>query len=109
MVDYNHKRTDMKYCLHLILLMSSVITYLSSSSQQSSGSIKSLNNVIDKNFKDADAQYKLMMRLLPANEFPKTFEHDSLKKSNSGWWCSGFYPGSLLRIYEQTHDTVLFN
>src|SRR5947209_8333145 len=99
----------MKYCLYVVLLMSSLFMCLSCSSQQGSSSIKSLNSMIDKTFNDADKQYKLMMHLLPDAQFPKTFEHDTLKTSNSSWWCSGFYPGSLLYIYEQTHDTVLFN
>ncbi|HEX5150718.1 MAG TPA: glycoside hydrolase family 88 protein [Parafilimonas sp.] len=68
-----------------------------------------LNEIINKNFSDADAQYKVMMKLLPAGQFPKTFENDSLRLSGPGWWCSGFYPGSLLYIYEQTKDTVLYN
>ncbi len=82
---------------------------LSCSSQQHATSGNDLNSMIDKNFKDADAQYKLMMQLLPAGQFPKTFQEDTLRTSNSGWWCSGFYPGSLLYIYEQTKDTVLHN
>ena len=27
--------------------------------------------------------------------------------SNSGWWCSGFYPGTLLYLYEQTKNSQL--
>jgi hypothetical protein len=99
----------MKYSLHVVLLIGSIVICLSCSSQQHAAADKALNSMIDKNFKGADAQYKLMMQLLPADQFPKTFEHDSLKTSNSGWWCSGFYPGSLLYIYEQTKDTVLYN
>ncbi len=99
----------MKYCLHVVLLISNIIVCLSCSSQQHVTAGKALNGMIDKNFKDAAMQYKLMMQLLPAGQFPKTFEHDTLQTSGSGWWCSGFYPGSLLYIYEQTKDTVLYN
>lgn len=69
---------------------------------------KGLAKTINKNFADADALYTVMMKALPAGRFPKTFQHDSLETSNSGWWCSGFYPGSLLYIYEQTKDAVLY-
>jgi hypothetical protein len=70
---------------------------------------RSLNEMIDQNFKDADAQYRILMRNLPQGQFPKTFEGDTLRTSGSDWWCSGFYPGSLLLIYEQTKDTVLYD
>ena len=53
---------------------------------------KDLLQTIDQNFIDAGAQYKLMMKRLPANRFPKTYyvQKDSLETSGSGWWCSGF-------------------
>ena len=70
---------------------------------------KSLLQTIDKNFTDADAQYKVMMKLLPPDRFPKTFENGKLETSGSGWWCSGFYPGTLFYIYEQNKDAALYN
>lgn len=65
----------------------------------------------DNNFRDAAAQYKVLMQLLPPDRFPKTFDPGTgkLETSGSGWWCSGFYPGTLLYLYEQTRDTVLYN
>jgi rhamnogalacturonyl hydrolase YesR len=52
------------------------------------------------------AQYKVLAQNLPADKFPKTYfpKTDKYEWSGSGWWCSGFYPGSLLYIYEQTKD-----
>lgn len=70
---------------------------------------KALLKIIDQNFKDADAQYKVMMKLLPAETFPKTYQNDTLRTSDANWWCSGFYPGSLFQIYQQTKDTILYN
>ncbi len=70
---------------------------------------KTLLQTIDKNFKDAGAQYKVMMKNLPPDRFPKTFEKGELKTSGSDWWCSGFYPGTLLYLYEQTKDKALYN
>ena len=31
-----------------------------------------------------------------------------LKTSNSEWWCSGFYPGTLFYLYEDTGDKELY-
>ncbi|MEX8547815.1 MAG: glycoside hydrolase family 88 protein [Mucilaginibacter sp.] len=70
---------------------------------------KLLLQTIGKNFKDADAQYKVLMKDLPPDRFPKTYDPrtNKLETSNSGWWCSGFYPGTLLYLYRQTKDEVL--
>lgn len=65
----------------------------------------------DQNFMDAAAQYKVLKQSLPPDRFPKTFDAQTGKHetSGSGWWCSGFYPGTLLYLYEQTRDAVLYN
>lgn len=62
-----------------------------------------------QNFKDADKQYGLLMRNLPPEKFPKTYFPKTGKYEFSGseWWCSGFYPGSLLYIYQQTKNPAL--
>lgn len=60
-------------------------------------------------FQEAAAQYKVMMQALPAGRFPKTFENDTLRTSGSEWWCSGFYPGTLLYLYGETKDAALYN
>ncbi|MGC4104275.1 glycoside hydrolase family 88 protein [Ferruginibacter sp.] len=72
---------------------------------------KNLLRTIDKNFIDAAAQYKFLAKNLPPDKFPKTYFPTTGKYefSNSGWWCSGFYPGTLLYLYQQTKDTALYN
>ncbi|MFM2326087.1 MAG: hypothetical protein RIR31_289, partial [Bacteroidota bacterium] len=72
---------------------------------------KNLLTAIDKNFTDAAAQYKVLAKNLPVDKFPKTYFPTTGKYefSNSGWWCSGFYPGTLLYLYQQTKDTALYN
>jgi unsaturated chondroitin disaccharide hydrolase len=71
---------------------------------------RELVQTIDNNFRDAAAQYKVMMKNLPPGKFPKTYyaATDKFETSDAGWWCSGFYPGSLLYLYEQTKDTTLY-
>jgi len=70
---------------------------------------KELLTTIKKNFSDADAQYKLLATKIGPDEFPKTYHPDQNKQENSksGWWCSGFYPGSLLYLYQETKDEQL--
>ena len=71
---------------------------------------KNLLSTIEKNFTDAAAQYKVLQQNLPADKFPKTYFPTTNKYefSNSGWWCSGFYPGTLLLLYQQTKDETLY-
>ncbi|MBP6687792.1 MAG: glycoside hydrolase family 88 protein [Lacibacter sp.] len=71
---------------------------------------KALLKTIDQNFIDAGAQYKVLAQNLPADKFPKTYFPTTNKYefSNSGWWCSGFYPGTLLFLYQQTKDETLY-
>jgi hypothetical protein len=63
-----------------------------------------------QNFSDAQNQYQFLAQHLPAGKFPKTYfpNTDRYEFSNSDWWCSGFYPGSLLYIYEQTKDQATY-
>ena len=35
---------------------------------------------------------------------PRTFQGDTLVTSDIGWWTSGFYPGVLWMVFEQTGD-----
>ncbi|RYY35026.1 MAG: glycoside hydrolase, partial [Sphingobacteriaceae bacterium] len=64
---------------------------------------------IPQEFKLAASQYKLLGSRLQPGRFPKSYytKNDSLETSNSGWWCSGFYPGTLLYLYKQTKDAEL--
>lgn len=63
-----------------------------------------------QNFNDAQKQYQFLAQHLPVGKFPKTYfpNTDRYEFSNSDWWCSGFYPGSLLYIYEQTKDQATY-
>lgn len=99
----------MKKIILNIFLILPVSLFTSCIAQQEVGSFKNLNTIINRNFSDAAAQYKVMMKELTEGRFPKTFEHDSLETSGPGWWCSGFYPGSLFYIYEHTKDNDLYN
>ena len=50
-------------------------------------------------------QYKLMAEVCSDSLFPRTFEDKKLVTSNSALWCSGFFPGGLVYLYEHTGDT----
>ena len=53
-------------------------------------------------------QYSYMMKQLPENRYPKTYFSDKQKfeTSKSDWWCSGFYPGTLIYLDESAKKPV---
>lgn len=64
---------------------------------------------IEQNFRDGTAQYKQMMARIPADRFPKTYyaQTNKFQTAASSDWCSGFYPGTLLYLFEQTKEPSL--
>jgi unsaturated chondroitin disaccharide hydrolase len=67
--------------------------------------------LIDGNLRQACNQYKTLMSRVPADRLPKTYyaNTDKLETSDAGWWTSGFYPGTLLYLYEFSRDTFLLH
>lgn len=101
-----------KFLLITALALCSVM-YIISCSVNKTGNFKAgpeLIQTFDNNFREGVAQYKVMMRNLPADRFPKTYypKTGKFETSGSDWWCSGFYPGTLLYLYEQTKDQQLY-
>lgn len=67
---------------------------------------KDMAQMIDQQFKLAANQYKILEKNVPDSMMPKTVNKNTgkVESSNTKWWCSGFFPGSLLYIYEHTND-----
>lgn len=72
-------------------------------------SIAQMKELIDENFKNAVSQYKTMMSLTPQDKLPQSYDPQTNKFNarERTWWCSGFYPGTLWYIYEQTNDAAI--
>jgi len=70
---------------------------------------KLMKQLIDDDLSFAAQQYKVLMKKLPPDVMPRNYDpkKDQLVTSNTKWWCSGFYPGTLWMIYDATRDTVL--
>lgn len=88
-----------------------LLTSLFCAAQTNYKTDKALLKTINQNFIDGAAQYKVLKDNLPADKLPKTYfpQTGTYEFSKSSWWCSGFYPGTLLYLYQQTEDTVLYN
>jgi hypothetical protein len=70
---------------------------------------KQMKQLIDDNIRHAAIQYKLLAQNIPKNLMPRSYDakKNEVITSNTKWWCSGFYPGTLLYIYEYTKDPVI--
>ena len=81
------------------------------SGQQAPKPNPALLKTINAEFKDAGRQYHVLMKNLPPDQFPKTFYPvtGKFEACKSDWWVSGFYPGTLLYLYQQTKDQGLYN
>ncbi|HYF31639.1 MAG TPA: glycoside hydrolase family 88 protein [Chitinophagaceae bacterium] len=93
------------------LIATAVIIACSASRKTVYKTDKDLLQTIARNFDAGADQYKILAKNLPPDRFPKTYFPTTGKYefSGSGWWCSGFYPATLLYLYEQTRDTALYN
>ena len=89
-----------------IFLFSFLLIVLLANSQSSKQEMKKL---VDDNLQLAVKQYKYMQTLLPADKMPRSYDSvkNELITSETNWWCSGFYPGSLWYLYEYSKDEHL--
>lgn len=71
-----------------------------------SASPKVMRKLIDENMNFAAAQYQLLEKNVQDTMMPKTFDSATNKVivSNTKWWCSGFFPGTLWYLYEYTKN-----
>jgi len=68
-----------------------------------------MEKLIRENFMLAAQQYKLLAWNTPTNVMPRNYmaKEGKLVTSNTTWWTSGFFPGSLWYIYEFTKDSAI--
>ncbi|MFI5130205.1 MAG: glycoside hydrolase family 88 protein [Chitinophagales bacterium] len=87
----------------LILITIPLIFCLPAVAQQS------MKELVTENMQLAASQYKLLASITPADSMPRHYDPQKQKSVNSDtkWWCSGFYPGSLWLIYEYTKDEAI--
>jgi unsaturated chondroitin disaccharide hydrolase len=97
--------------MKLRLLCAAALAFISTASFAQQTALKpkaDLVRLIDKNLKDAAAQYKVLMKNVPADSLPETFQNGKPKSITAKNWVSGFYPGTLFYLYEGTKDKALY-
>ncbi|REG96318.1 glycoside hydrolase family 88 protein [Flavobacterium aquicola] len=63
---------------------------------------QNLEEKINAALQTAVQQYAYLSKQVSVGKYPKTYfaDKNELETSDSGWWCSGFYPGTLLYLDE---------
>ncbi len=74
-----------------------------------SAAAQPMKKLINQNMTRAVSQYKLLMKNTPPDLMPRSFNarEKKLITSNTSWWTSGFFPGTLWYLYEYTGDTAI--
>jgi rhamnogalacturonyl hydrolase YesR len=91
----------------LILLVLSCKDEAKKNDHVNSNQPTDLSEKIDQALQTAVSQYSYLSEQVEPGEYPRSFENDNLITSDSGWWCSGFYPGTLLYLDEAVGATEL--
>jgi rhamnogalacturonyl hydrolase YesR len=70
---------------------------------------KALISVIDDALKFSEQQSILLAQKFENQDsiLPRSFENGKNTTSDSRWWCSGFFPGTLWYLYENTKNPEL--
>jgi unsaturated chondroitin disaccharide hydrolase len=70
---------------------------------------KQLAEKVSHALKASAKQYEYLATQAAPGQYPKTWHEDKkeLETSDSGWWCSGFYPGTLLYLNESQKTPAL--
>jgi len=92
-----------------LIIICSVFFITATVAAQPASSKKAMKNLVDKDLQFAVQQYKVLMNKLPKDVMPRYYDakSDKLITTNTGWWCSGFYPGALWYLYEYSNDAAL--
>lgn len=85
----------------LIILIAAIVFACDPAPKQ-----RPMAEVVDEALKFSTQQYlRMAEKLAPQDSvLPRSFVNGELTTSDSRWWCSGFFPGSLWYLYEASKD-----
>ncbi|MDQ3683429.1 MAG: glycoside hydrolase family 88 protein [Bacteroidota bacterium] len=92
-----------------IMILCLLFSHCASTKKQADSASSISAKWIDENLEQAAKQYKVLARKVPAGVMPRSFTNDTLRTCTSENWTAGFYPGTLLYLYENTKDESLYN
>ena len=101
---FKTKLMNLKQPLLLLFILLSTLGFTQTSKRD-----QVMSKLITDNYTLAKNQYLYMMKQVPKDSLPQSYDKatNKLISKDITWWCTGFYPGSLLYIFEQTHDETI--
>lgn len=94
------------FCLHLLFFLSSS-TAVTAQTRNNFRPDKKILKTVNQSLRESVEQYKYLMQQLSAGQLPRTFKDGKLLTVTPYAWISGFYPGTLLYLFEYSGDSVL--
>jgi len=82
---------------------------LSADAQSKNAQLKLTESFIEQNLAAAAEQIKFLESNIKESDIPTTYKNGKYVNWGSSWWCSGFYPGTALYLYEATQDRALLD
>ncbi|MGJ1389250.1 glycoside hydrolase family 88 protein [Sphingobacterium spiritivorum] len=94
----------------LILFITLAITFSAHAQQRkASDKLQLTEAFVNEQLQDAVKQIKFLESNIKESDIPTTYKDGKYVNWGSGWWCSGFYPGTALYLYEGTQDKALLD
>jgi hypothetical protein len=93
--------------LSLLLLSCYLLIGCSPQNKMASSSEALLTKELQDVLVQSAGQYKILESATPLNGLPRTFENGKVQTTRPDGWVSGFFAGTLLRLYKFTGDTTL--
>ncbi|SFS59633.1 glycoside hydrolase family 88 protein [Sphingobacterium wenxiniae] len=77
--------------------------------KQDKAALKLSEAFVTQQLNDASKQIKYLESQIQESDIPTTFKDGKHVNWGTAWWCSGFYPGTALYLYEATGDQELLD
>ena len=102
----NLKTTRVNFLVLFVMLF---FTLPADAQQRKTPKLNLTGAFLKKQLLDAAKQIKFLESNIKEADIPTTFYNGQYVNWGSGWWCSGFYAGTTLYLYEGTKDKTLLN
>lgn len=89
----------------IVLFLLDALSVLGKNNAVASELSKTVDEVLERSVR----QYTLLAKNLKPNEWPRTWENNQLHTVSEYGWISGFYPGTLVYLYEFSGDDFLWS
>ncbi len=87
------------YLMAALVLLGMIVPTTSSARSKK---VEPIQDVVERGLQTATMHAINMAKSLEPGRFPTSIKNGKLKTSDYSWWCSGFFPGELWYLYENT-------